>query len=110
VTAHFINDEGKMCSVCLGCEYFNQQRHSSDNAAAYLKILAIEWRVSDKIVAIVTDNGANITAAVLQLHYRHLGCFTHSVNPIVQNCLENIAVIVAKVKKIVAFLNVAVML
>lgn len=22
VTAHFINDEGKMCSVCLGCEHF----------------------------------------------------------------------------------------
>ncbi|XP_050528032.1 E3 SUMO-protein ligase ZBED1-like [Daktulosphaira vitifoliae] len=102
VTAHFINDEGKMCSVCLGCEHFDQ-RHSSDNIAAHLKKLAIEWKVSNKIVAIVTDNAANITAAVRQLHYRHLGCFAHLVNLIVQHSLENIAVMVAKVKKIVEY-------
>ncbi|XP_015376740.1 PREDICTED: zinc finger BED domain-containing protein 4-like [Diuraphis noxia] len=70
VTAHFIDCDGKMSSVCLGCEHFDQ-RHTSDNLAAFLKKIA--------------------------------GCFAHSINLVVQHSLENISVIVAKVKKIVEF-------
>ena len=102
VTAHFIDGNGKMCSVCLGCEHFDQ-RHTSDNLAAYLKKIAIEWKVNNKIVAIVTDNASNISNAVRQLHYRHIGCFAHSINLVVQHSLENISEIISKVKKIVEF-------
>lgn len=98
VTAHFIDYDGKMSSVCLGCEHFDQ-RHTSDNLAAFLKKIAGEWKINNKIVAIVTDNASNISNAVRQLHYRHVGCFAHSINLVVQHSLENISVIVAKVKK-----------
>lgn len=73
VTAHFIDGNGKMCSVCLGCEHFDQ-RHTSDNLAA--------------------DNASNISNAVRQLHYRHIGCFAHSINLVVQHSLENISEII----------------
>jgi len=59
--------------------------------------------VNNKVVAIVTDNASNISNAVRQLHYRHIGCFAHSINLVVQHSLENISVIVFKVKKIVEF-------
>lgn len=102
VTAHFIDGDGKMSSVCLGCEHFDQ-RHTSDNLAAFIKKIAVEWKVNNKVVAIVTDNASNISNAVRQLHYRHVGCFAHSINLVVQNSLENISEIVTKVKKIVEF-------
>jgi len=102
VTAHFIDCDGKMSSVCLGCEHFDQ-RHTSNNLAAFFKKIAGEWKINNKIVAIVTDNASNISNAVRQLHYRHVGCFAHSINLVVQHSLENISVIVAKVKKIVEF-------
>jgi len=61
VTAHFIDGDGKMYSVCLGFEYFDQ-RHTSDNLAAFFKKIAIVWKVNNKVAAIVTDNASNISS------------------------------------------------
>ncbi|KAF0715631.1 zinc finger BED domain-containing protein 4-like, partial [Aphis craccivora] len=101
VTAHFI-DEDKIVSVCLGCEHFPLQ-HTAINLAEYLKSITIEWKINNKVVAVVTDNAANMVSAVRQLHFRHIGCFAHSINLVVQNSLANISEIVSKVKKIVEF-------
>ncbi|XP_060846118.1 E3 SUMO-protein ligase ZBED1-like [Rhopalosiphum padi] len=91
-----------MVSVCLGCEHFPLQ-HTAINLAEYLKNITIEWKINNKVVAVVTDNAANMVSAVRQLHFRHIGCFAHSINLVVQNSLENISEIVSKVKKIVEF-------
>lgn len=102
VAAHFIDGDGKISSVCLGCEHFDQ-RHTSDNLAAFFKKIAVEWKVNNKIVAVITDNASNISNAVRQLHYRHLGSFAHSINLFIQHSLEYISVMVTEVKKIVEF-------
>lgn len=102
VTAHFIENNGKLSSICLACEEFDQ-RHTLNNLANYLKNVAVEWKINYKIVAIVTDNAANITAAVNELKFRHIGCFAHSINLVVQHSLGKISGPLKKVKSIVEF-------
>jgi len=51
-----------------------------------------------KIVAIVTDNAPNITTAVREMKYRHIGCFAHSINLVVQHSLEHISTPLKKSK------------
>lgn len=63
VTAHFINSTTTLCPALLGCINYNE-RHTSANLAAFLKQIAQDWRITDKIVCIVSDNAANILAAI----------------------------------------------
>ncbi|KAL4085299.1 hypothetical protein QTP88_027158 [Uroleucon formosanum] len=102
ITAHYIEPNGTLSSICLSCEEFNE-RHTSTNLANYLKNITVEWDINYKIVAIVTDNAPNITAAVREMKYRHIGCFAHSINLLVQHSLEHISTPLKKVKCIVEF-------
>lgn len=78
--------------------------------ANYLKNITVEWDIDNKFVAIVTDNAPNITAAVREMKYRHIGCFVHSINLAVQHSLEHISTPSKKVKCIVEFLRKVVQL
>lgn len=79
VTAHYIGSEGILTSTLLQCERFPDCRHNAANIADYLKKTFEKWDISSKIVAITTDNAAVMVAAV-----RHLGCFAHTLNLLVQ--------------------------
>ena len=58
-----------------------------------------EWKLEGKVVAVCTDNAANITAAV---KLKHLPCFAHTLNLVVQKGVATLAAIQMKVKAIVA--------
>ncbi|XP_071056084.1 zinc finger BED domain-containing protein 4-like [Onthophagus taurus] len=51
----------------------------------------------------VTDNAANITAAVRLLQYQHIPCFAHTLNIIVQKSLSHINIVHKKLKAVVQF-------
>lgn len=99
VTAHFI-DEGKLASVCLSCKHFPLQ-HTPVNLTKYLKRMTTEWKIDKKVMAVITNSAANMIVPVYQLQYRHVRCFDHSINLIVQNLLKNISKI--KKKKMLSF-------
>ena len=74
-----------------------------------------EFRLIEKVTAIVTDNAANITSAAssvvedtrLGVQY-HLGCFAHTLNLVVRHSLNNdeqASSVVKRVKDIVTFFN-----
>ncbi|KAJ8971547.1 hypothetical protein NQ317_003201 [Molorchus minor] len=92
VTAHWIN----------GCIGFSQ-RHTAENLKEFLCQIFQEWKISNKVVAVISDNAANITAAVRLGAWRHLGCFAHTVNLVVQASLREIHETIEKVKKNVEF-------
>jgi len=102
ITAHFINDEGLLQSVCLCCEMFDD-RHTIDNLATYLKNIIQQWHIEHKITAIVSDNAPNIVGAIKKCNYRHIPCFAHSINLVVQSGLKVISVVHKKVKSIVEY-------
>ncbi|XP_053593384.1 E3 SUMO-protein ligase ZBED1-like [Microplitis demolitor] len=63
VTAHFIDDETKLCSILLTCEAFND-RHTSENLCDFLRNVMIDWDILHKVTAVVSDNASNIINAV----------------------------------------------
>ena len=59
-------------------ECFNySERHTAEN-------LRDELLLEGKVVAVCTDNAANITAAVKLAKLKHLPCFAHTLNLVVQ--------------------------
>lgn len=46
------------------------------------------WNIFEKVVAVVTDGGANIKSAVRHMGLSHLPCTAHKLNLIVQKALE----------------------
>lgn len=101
VTAHYLNIN-KIESYLLSC-YKYTERHIATNLCEELQRIVTEWKISDKIVAVVSDNAANIVAAIRRTNWKHIPCFAHTINLIVQSSLESIQVIRQKIKIIVDF-------
>ena len=47
------------------------------------------WNIQDKVICVVTDNAANMVAAISSTGWRHLPCFAHSLNLVVQNSIKS---------------------
>lgn len=101
VTAHYLN-VNKIESYLLDC-YKYTERHTAINLCEELQRIVIEWKISDKIVAVVSDNAANIVAAIRRTNWKHIPCFAHTINLVVQSSLETIQHIRKKIKIIVDF-------
>lgn len=102
ITAHYIDKQTKLCSSLLGCVAFDD-KHTAINLAALLKDTVQEWGLANKIAAIVSDNAANITSAIRICNWRHIGCFAHTINLVVQAALGEIKTTTLKVKSIVEY-------
>ncbi|XP_064488570.1 E3 SUMO-protein ligase ZBED1-like [Ornithodoros turicata] len=102
VTAHFINSRCELKRVLLDC-YRYDLRHTAENLASELKRILAEWGIFEKVTAIVSDNAANVTAAVRLCGWRHLPCFAHSLNLVVQSGVQEMGAVHSKVKAIVQY-------
>ncbi|CAH1114870.1 unnamed protein product [Psylliodes chrysocephalus] len=102
VTAHFVSED-VLCSGVLATRELPGS-HTGENIGTALKNLFSEWDIENKIVAIVSDNGANIKNAItehLQLH--HVPCVAHTLNLIVSDSLksETLEIIFKKCRNLV---------
>lgn len=102
VTAHYIDDDTKMSSILIGCQHFTA-RHTAVEMSSLLIEQVNKWGLVNKITMIVSDNAANMVAAVRLCQWRHFPCFAHSINLIVQSGLEEMKSILNKVKAIVEY-------
>ncbi|CAH1104096.1 unnamed protein product [Psylliodes chrysocephalus] len=105
VTVHYIDKNNTMQSNLLDC-YDYSDRHTAENLCSELKRITREWNIHNKIVAVASDNAANIVAAIRLTGWKHIPCFAHTLNLIVQSSLEENATIVQtqrKIKKIVEY-------
>ncbi|CAG9840430.1 unnamed protein product [Diabrotica balteata] len=105
ITVHFIDDDnGKQIikSYLLGCIPFDE-RHTTENVSDQLKIQADEWGISNKIACVISDNAANITAAIKATSWALFPCFAHTFNLVLQAGIMEIQEQVNKVKAIVQF-------
>ena len=83
------------------------EAHTSENIAAILQSIVSQWKVESKIVGIVTDNAANMKAVQL-CNWKHLGCFAHTLNIIVQRSIsscDDVNDVLKKSRSIVAFFH-----
>jgi len=80
VTYHWIDDLWKLCSFVLATKEMHKD-HTAGNVTDELKLITDECNVTKKVVAVVTDNAANIV--------KHIPCFAHTLNLIVQGSLKD---------------------
>lgn len=89
VTCHIIDENWKMQTYVLETSSFSE-RHSADNICSTLRRIAAEWGITDKIKAVVTDNGANMVAAVRKAGWTHYPCFAHTLNLVVKDSIKKL--------------------
>ena len=83
VTMHFIDDSFELVNVVVATKQAHEE-HTGDNIVTWLETILEEYEISPyQIVAIVTDNGANIVNACQKLNnkYRwiHVQCAAHTL-------------------------------
>lgn len=98
--------------IFLGVEEL-EERHTSDYIVSCMEDILSDWDIPIvKVVAIVTDGGANIVAACKTMfgEDKHLTCFAHQLNTIVSNSLEDtnnskLTSAIQKLKRIVTWFH-----
>ena len=111
VTVHYIDEKGCLCSNVLTTAKI-EERHTADAITAHLLKIATEWGIKEKVVAVVTDNGANVVRAVKDAAsavgkgWRHVSCFAYTLNLIVRGAIDDttdLSPLVQKARNIVSF-------
>ncbi|XDV25419.1 hypothetical protein PO909_029340 [Leuciscus waleckii] len=78
------------------------------NIGALLREACMEWKISDKNPAIVTDNGRNMIVAGAEAQFSpHITCFAHTLNLASQKGLgvDRASRLLGKVRKIVGYFH-----
>ncbi|XP_047518057.1 E3 SUMO-protein ligase ZBED1-like [Pieris napi] len=100
LTAHFLNDKTELESKVLEC-YQYSDRQFAENLKNEIMRMCEDWNITNKIVAVTTDNANNIKAAVKLLKWKQIPCFAHTLNIIVQLALKEIKPTQMKIKSLV---------
>ena len=87
VTVHFITDTWHLKSAVLETFEFNCD-HTAENIALELNTVATNWGLNNNVVCVVTDNASNMVSAISKTGWRHLPCFAHTLNLIVQDSIK----------------------
>uniref|UniRef100_A0A671XLS4 HAT C-terminal dimerisation domain-containing protein n=1 Tax=Sparus aurata TaxID=8175 RepID=A0A671XLS4_SPAAU len=107
VSCQIIDENWQMLAYVLEtCPVRGQ--HTADNICLQLTRIAEEWGITDKIQAVITDNGANMVAAVLKAGWAHYPCFAHTLNLVVKDSFKahpDLLEIQQKSSAIVAFFH-----
>ena len=103
VTAHFV-DKGFNLKSCVLAVAHSQDRHAATLVAEHLTAICEEWKLLNKVTAIVTDNAANMVNAITrEMKQEHIRCLAHSIQLAVRKAIDasKLDSPLAKVKKIV---------
>lgn len=88
VTAHVYNTNYVLKTFVLTTEKLNKN-HTAQYLYETLIEIFEEWKIINKVVAIVTDSGANIKAAIKKMNgIPHIPCTAHKLNLVVTNALK----------------------
>ena len=68
--------------------WVRKRPHTAENIAASFRKTAEEWGISRKVVAMVTDNAANVVAAVRHTGWTHVPFFAHTLNLAVSEAIK----------------------
>jgi len=79
-TAHFVDTNLKELKTVVLCTKKLVSNHTGINLLEVINQELVDWKILNKVVAIVTDGGANIKLAVRILDIPHIPCTAHQLN------------------------------
>jgi len=88
LTAHFVDSNVLKLKTVVLCTKKLESNHTGVYLSQEMKKELTGWNILSKVVAIVTDGGANIKLAVRLLDIPQIPCTAHNLNLIVQQSLE----------------------
>ncbi|XP_070132602.1 E3 SUMO-protein ligase ZBED1-like [Drosophila bipectinata] len=106
VTCQFFTDNFKLKSAVLSTnKLVCDTNQNSENIADSLRIVLADWEIMHKVTAIVSNNASSMIKACKLLEKRHMPCFAHTLNLVVQDALiiDNVKEVITKCKRIVSF-------
>ena len=87
ITCHYLTSSWVLKSLVLETFAFKSS-HTAENIAASFLRVATSWEISEKVVAMVTDNAANIVAALRIAGWKHVKCFAHTLNLVLSEAIK----------------------
>nr|XP_039258629.1 E3 SUMO-protein ligase ZBED1-like [Styela clava] len=92
VTAHFLVNDTIQSRVVATKQV--TESHTAENIALWVDLLLADYEIPpERIVSVVTDNGANIVAAMrlcsASYNWQHIRCVAHTLQLCVHDCLKN---------------------
>ncbi|XP_015434937.1 PREDICTED: zinc finger BED domain-containing protein 4-like [Dufourea novaeangliae] len=107
VTCHFINHDFQLKTYTLQTEKITGS-HTGHALSQTLKNIFYQWNIHGKVKHVVTDNAANMLAAVRNLDESvcSVSCFAHTLNLVVKKSLAAVPDLVAirqKCRRIVTY-------
>jgi len=85
ITVHFLI-QARLKTLVLRTKKL-ECSHTAVNICDLMTEELKKWNVFDKVVAVVTDGGANIKAAVRLIKLSHVPCTAHKLNSVIQQSL-----------------------
>jgi hypothetical protein len=107
ITGHWVDEDFKPYDMLITIESI-QYPHTAVVISKYLEKYIEEYRLENKIICVVTDNGSNMKAAVNILNQKNdkiqrLPCVAHTLQLTVINALKSISKQVKRYRKLVKF-------
>ena len=87
ITCYFVTSTWELKSLVLETFGFKND-HTAENIAASFQKIAEEWGISREVVAMVTDNAANVVAAVRHTAWANVPCFAHTLNLVIYEAIK----------------------
>ena len=107
ITCHWVNEQDMSLQHAVLAAKPLLSRHSAPNLKTEIQTIINEWGLEGKVNAIITDNAANLVAAIDDIPgITHIPCASHTLqlvvmNEILQDTLLN--EIITQAKKIVSY-------
>lgn len=99
VTAHFVNADCKFESLFLSCHIISASEQSVE-ISDRLHETVRDWEITDKIVAVVTDNTSPLSDAVKLCNWPHIPHFMRALSLALHMGLQTIKTIIIKVRNL----------
>lgn len=74
-------------------------QHTANNISLELKRITDEWAITQKVIVVVTDNGANMVCAVHKAGWVHYPCVAHTLNRLVKDGIKAVPEVVQLLTK-----------
>jgi len=102
ITAHFIDEECRLRSYLLDCFKY-EEKYTAEDLSSTMETILNDWDVLKKVNAVVSNNTANITAAIGLLSGFRISCFADMINTVVVSGLAEMHELMERVKVIGEF-------